>query len=104
MGRLNQIIEVQRKEVQRDPFGSSVETWVTLATVWAERLTWKPKQKFVQGSNRFANISTSSFKIHQRADLDETMRVIDDHGAEWNILGLNKEDRQFLTLQVGHLA
>ena len=104
MGRLNRLIEVQKFTVSRDSFGGEVMAWVTLATVWAERVTWKPKQKFVQGSNRFVNISTSSFKIHQRTDLDETMRVIDDYGAEWDILGIFTNDRQFITLQVGHTA
>ena len=102
--RLNRVIEVQKFTTTRDSFGAEVMAWSTLAQVWAERLTWKPKQKFVQGSARFVNISTSSFKIHQRADLDETMRVIDDYGAEWDILGLMKNDRQFMTIQVGHLA
>ena len=32
------------------------------------------------------------------------MRVIDDHGVLWNIIGIIKNDRQFLTLQVGHQA
>ena len=67
MGRLNRLIEVQKFTVSRDSFGGERQGgWVTLAQVWAERLTWKPKQKFVQGSARFVNISTSSFKIHQR--------------------------------------
>ena len=104
MGRLNRLIEVQEFTVTRDSFGGERRGWVTLAQVWAERLTWKPKQKFVQGSARFVNISTSSFRIHQREDLDETMRVLDDFGAEWDILGLMKNDRQFMTIQVGHTA
>ena len=104
MGRLNRVIEIEHFSVTRDSFGGEVKAWVTLAKVWAERLTWKPKQKFVQGSARFVNISTSSFKILQRDDLDATMRVIDDSGVQWNIIGIVKNDRQFLTLQVGHLA
>ena len=104
MGRLNRLIEVQKFTVSRDSFGGQRRGWVTLAQVWAERLNWKPKQKFVQGSARFVNISTSSFRIHQRTDLDETMRVLDDFGAEWDILGLMENDRQFMTIQVGHTA
>ena len=104
MGRLNRLIEIEHRTVTRDAFGSGVEQFVTLAEVWAERVSWKPKQKFVQGSARFVNISTSSFRIHQREDLDETMRVRDDYGAEWDILGIVSNDRQFLTLQVGHVA
>ena len=104
MGRLDRVIEIQHFSSTRDSFGASVETWVTLARVFAERLAWKPRQKFDQNSKRFVNISTSSFKILQRGDVDETMRVIDDHGGQWDIIGIIKNDRQYLTLQVGHLA
>ena len=31
------------------------------------------------------------------------MRVIDDNGILWNIIGILKNDRRDLTLQVGHL-
>ena len=104
MGRLNRLITIQDKTVTRDQYGGSIEQWVELAVVWAERIIWKPKQKFIQGSARFVNISTSSFRLLQRADLDldETMRVLDDNAILWDIIGIVKTDRQFVTLQVGH--
>ena len=104
MGGLNRLIEVQHRTVTRDSFGGEIETWVTLANVWAEKLSTKPAERFIKTSARTVNLSQARFRILQRDDLDETMRVIDDHGTRWGIIGIIKNDRQFLTLQVGHLA
>ena len=103
MGRLNRVIEIEHFTSTRDSFGSMIEAWSTLATVWAEKLQVKPAERFIETSARTVNTSTAQFKIHRREDLDERMRVIDDHGVQWGIIGI-KSDRQFLTLQVGHLA
>ena len=104
MGQANRVIEVQRRTVTRDSFGGEIETWVHLAKVWAEKLQVKPAERFIKTSARTVNSSTAQFKILQRDDLDETMRVIDDHGVLWGIIGIIKNGRQYLTLQVGHLA
>ena len=102
MGRLNRVIEIERLTVTRDSFGGEVEQFVTLAKVWAEKLQVKPAERFIETSARTVNQSTAQFKILQRGDLDETMRVIDDYGAFWDIIGIIKNDRQYLTLQVAH--
>ena len=104
MGRLNRVIEIEHRTVTRDSFGGEIEAWVTLAKVWAEKVQVKPAERFIKTSARTVNKSTAKFRILQRDDLDETMRVIDDHGVLWNIIGIIKNDRQVLTLQVGHLA
>ena len=104
MGRLNRVIEIEHRTVTRDSFGSEIEAWVTLAEVWAEKVQVKPAERFIKSSARTVNTSTAQFKILRREDLDETMRVIDDHGVLWNIIGIIVNGRQFLTLQVGHLA
>ena len=102
--RLNRVIEIQHLTVTRDRFGSEVETWVTLANVWSEKLSVRPDERFVKTSARLVNRSTAQFKIWQRDDVDERMRVIDDGGTTWNIIGIIKNDRRYLTLQLGHLA
>ena len=104
MGRLNRVIEIEHKTVTRDSFGGEIEAWVTLAKVWAEKLQVKPAERFIKTSARTVNTSTAQFKILRREDLDETMRVIDDHGVLWNIIGIVVDDRRNLTLQLAHLA
>ena len=117
---MNRIIEIQRKTVTRDSFGGVIADWQTLSSVWAERLSTKPSERFLQGSKRLVNQSTASFRIrayptqHPGADgggvvsspdePNELDRVVDDNGILWDILGIVKNDRRFLTLQVGHLG
>ena len=104
MGRLNRVIEIQHFSATRDSFGALVEAWVTLAKMWAEKVQVRPAERFIKTSARTVNNSTAQFKILARDDLDEKMRVIDDNGVQWGIIGIVKNDRQFLTLQVAHLA
>ena len=120
MGRLNRIIEIQRRTVTRDSFGAETETWLTLDSVWAEKLSTKPSERFVNESKRLVNQSTASFRIRALGadnrdvlaggvvsspdDPNELDRVLDDNGVLWDIIGIIKGDRQYLTLQVGHLA
>ena len=78
---------------------------MTLAKVWAEKLSseTRPSGSSRRPPERLTSPRRSS-RILQRDDLDERNRVIDDHGVLWDIIGIIKNDRQFLTLQVGHLA
>ena len=117
VGQLNRIIEIQKRTVTRDSFGAEVEQFVTLAEVWAEKLSAKPAEKFVNESKRLVNLSTASFRINAPVmpgpggigvvpspfSPDETMRVVDDNAVTWDIVGIIKNDRQYLTLQVGHV-
>ena len=100
---LNRLIELQTRTIKRDQFGSEVGLWGKLVTVWAEKLSVKPAERFIKTSARLVNQSTAQFKILARDDVNEAMRVIDDHGVTWGIIGIIKNDRQFLTLQVAHL-
>ena len=105
MGRLNRILEIQDKVVQRDAFGSEIAIWQQVAKVWYELLETRPLEKFEQESNRLLNISTATFRIlAPRVDVDETMRILDDQGTLWDIIGLISNDRQFLIIEVGHTA
>ena len=72
--------------------------------MWAEKLQLKPNERFIKTSARTVNTSTAQFQIMQREDLDldETMRVIDDYGVKWGIIGIIKNGRQFVTLQLVH--
>ena len=101
---MNRIIEIQRRDVTRDSFGSEVVTWVRLAQVWAEKVQVRPAERFIKAAARLVNQSTAQFRILQGSNVDELMRVIDDNGVTWNIIGIIRNDRQFETLQVAHLA
>ena len=103
MARLNRVITIEHNVETRDRFGSVISGWVLLAEVWAEKLSVKPAERFIKTSARTVNKSTSQLRMLQREDVDETMRVIDDNGVTWDIIGIIKNDRRFQTLQLGHL-
>ena len=100
---MNRIIELQTKTTVNDLYGSEVETWTPLDKVWAEKLEVKPSERFIKTSARTVNTSQAKFRIRQRDDVDERMRVLAD-GILWDIIGIRKNDRRYLTLEVGHLA
>ena len=102
MSSLNRLIEIQRRAVTRDSFGSEVVTWVKVDTVWAELLQQKPSERFLKTSKRTVNMSTKRYRILAREDVNELMRVVDEWGQPWDITGIIKNDRQFLTLQLQH--
>ena len=86
-GRLDRIIEVQRKVVTRDSFGGQIETWASLDTVWAHVNQTGADEKFANESNRNLATRDARMTILYRDDLDETMRVIYAERA-WDIRGI----------------
>ena len=105
MSAMNRIIEIQRRTVTRDSFGSEVVAWTRVDVVWAELVREKPSERYLEGSKRTVNLSIRRYRIHAGVvNVDETMRVIDDYGVAWDIQGIIKNDRQFLTLQLQHSA
>ena len=85
--RLDRIIEIQRRVVTRDSFGSEVETWAELETVWANVNQTGADEAFRNEANREVATRDARMTIHYRDDIDETMRVIYDERA-WDIRGI----------------
>lgn len=86
-GRLDRIIELQRRAITRDSFGAEIETWAELDTVWAHVNQTGADEAFRNESNRDQATRDARMTIHYRDDLDETMRVIYDERA-WDIRGI----------------
>jgi SPP1 family predicted phage head-tail adaptor len=66
-------------------YGEAVETWTTLATVWAEKIP-------VRGSERYAAMQTvaevdTRFKIRYRTDVSPLDRVV-CNGITYDVLGV----------------
>ena len=99
----NRLVSIRSYTVKRDSYGSEIKTWYTLATVWAEKLAVKPSERFIETSARTVNTSQATFRILERDDVNEQMRLIDDNATTWDIIGIIKNDWKYLTLQVGHL-
>lgn len=73
-GRLDRRLTLQRKTATENDYGEPVETWTTIATVWAEKIP-------VRGAERYAAMQTvaevdTRFKIRYRTDVSPLDRVV----------------------------
>ena len=98
----NRLIELRSFTVKQDPsYGDEIKTWYTLATVWAEKQSVTPSERFIDTSRKVVNTSQAKFKILIRDDVNELMEMVDDHAVTWDIQGISKYDWKYLTLHVG---
>lgn len=73
-GKLNRRIVLQSRVQAVDATGARVETWSTLATVWAELLAQSQRESLLADADR--NQDTSTFRIRWRSGLtSEGLRV-----------------------------
>lgn len=84
-GRLDRRLTLQRRTLTENDYGEPVETWTTLATVWAEKIP-------VRGAERYASMQTVAeveerFKIRYRKGLTPLDRVVCD-GITYDVLGV----------------
>lgn len=90
-GNLDRQLTIQSATTTQDASGQEIETWATVATVWAAR-------KDVRGSERFAaeqEIATraATYRIRWITGVNEKMRVV-DAGTTYGIVGIADDYRQ----------
>lgn len=86
-GHLDRRISIQQKSVVREAtWGSETNTWVALATVWAQVLESATDGEFVQdGTLAFAR--PTRVRLRYRSDVDPTMRLLLPTGRLLQITG-----------------
>lgn len=72
-GQLDQRVTIQHRSRVKDGGGGSVETWVPLATVWAEQ--WPVGGRERAEAHQVQAAATVRFRVRRRADLTTDMRV-----------------------------
>lgn len=95
-GKLNQRITLERRDVGRDALGQPVESWVPVATVWAD-IRFPSGVSAIKGG---ADVSVvrASLRIRARAGLDAGMRAVQT-SARYDIKAvLPTRDRQYIDL------
>ena len=98
-GKLRHRITLQHKAQGQDPnTGAMIDTWVTVATVWAG-IEYLSVREFIAARTGQVEI-TARITIRYRPGIDATMRVM--HGDQvFNIHGAlpdNHSGREYLTL------
>lgn len=85
-GRLDRRITLQRKTQAENSFGEPVDTWVDMATVWAEKLPLRGSTTFA-AQQRIAEADVK-WRIRFRQNLTPLDRIIDDEGRPCDVLGV----------------
>ena len=81
-GNMDRRITIEKNTTTRSDSGAEVESWSTLATVWAEVRAVGGGERF-RGAHIVAE-ATTSFVIRHRTDVTEKMRIQFD-GDDYDI-------------------
>ena len=81
-GRLDRKVTIQTFTATQNDYGEPVETWTTLADVWAERTPLSGREAFI--SDQMAALSLIKYRIRYRSDVDTKARI-SDAGVYYNI-------------------
>lgn len=79
IGKLNSRIVIQSRDSGEDAAGQPVQTWTTLATVWANILGATGMGSIRQSAPRdgvAVELNSYSFRIRHRTDVDAAERVV----------------------------
>ena len=90
-GKLDRQILIEQNTPVQDGFGQPIESWGTLATVWAEKLNPKVAEKYV--GDKFVPTRSIVWRIRFRGDVTELMRVV-YNSNNYGIIGTYEEGRR----------
>ena len=89
IGQMKRRVEIQRKSVSRDDFGTETVSWRKVAAVWARVIQTGVSEDFQNDADREIALRNARIRIRFRTDVDETMRVVYDD-LPWDIEGISE--------------
>ena len=84
-GKLNRRITIQRRAAGVDSRGQASGAWQDVATVWAMEMPRSAREFFAAG--QYQPELSMAWRIRYRTDITADMRVVDDRGQPWEIVG-----------------
>ena len=90
IGRLDRYIVIQSVSTAVDSFGQAIETFGTLASVWAKIEYKSEVEKFE--NEQLKAVSSIDFTIRYRTDITEMMRISYDSNI-YQIIGISEIGR-----------
>lgn len=87
-GKLNRYIELQTSSPSQDAGGEYIDSWSTLANVWAEKLSSKASEKYT--GEQFQGYRTIVWRIRYRTDVNNLARVVWESN-NYDVLGVTEE-------------
>jgi SPP1 family predicted phage head-tail adaptor len=91
IGKLDNRITIQRRNVVQNTRGEDVEGWTDFAEVWAEKRVTADDEAF-RAQQRLSTQGVN-FRIRYRKGISPQMRVLCD-GATWKVLGVAEINRR----------
>lgn len=83
-GKLNRYVELQTNTASTNTYGEPVESWSSVANVWAEKMDPKATERFA--GDQFVATKQVSWRIRWRSDVDFLDRLVYD-GVNYDIHG-----------------
>ncbi len=90
-GAMRHRVQIQAKTVALDEHGGPIQTWTTVATVWASLEATSTREFFA--AQQVQSEVTQRIRIRFRADIDATMRVVHKDRV-FDIVGILPNNRQ----------
>jgi SPP1 family predicted phage head-tail adaptor len=98
-GKLDRRLTIQQKTITRGSMGEVVETWATVAIVWARLLSSKGREFYSGGVQ--LGVEDAGFQIRYSAAvgaMDQTWRVVYE-GQPYNVFSVSEVGRrEYLTI------
>ena len=90
-GKLNYYVELQSQSTAQDAAGEEVESFATLANVWAERMSRKVSERYID--DQFSGKRSSVWRIRYRSDVDNLDRLV-YNSVNYDIIGVYEEGKE----------
>lgn len=89
-GKLDRRITIATLTITRDSHGGQVESWTTLATVWAAAVPWRGSEAV--HADQVTALAEFRFQLRYRTDFDAKARVTFD-GVVYDIIRIDEIGR-----------
>lgn len=94
-GKLNRRVTIEQRSSTVDAIGQPVETWTTVATVWADIRFQRGLESLRADST--TSIARASVRIRYRAGINAGMRVVQG-STTFNIIAVLPQGREWIDL------
>lgn len=90
-GKLDRRITLSTLTITRDDYGGQVESWGTLATVWAAAVPWRGDEAV--NADQVTALAEFRFQMRYRDDFDKKARLTFE-GDEYDIIRIDEIGRR----------
>lgn len=92
IGKLDRRVTLQSRTMTRDSMGARVESWETVAEIWAEYVQNRGSEGPAADADRWKD--NQQFRIRWRSGLTATQYRITYNGKTYDITGITEEGRK----------